>query len=33
MMRRWKVVVGSLGMLIALFIFGACSTNSKDKDT
>ena len=33
MMRKWKVVVGSLGMLIALFIFGACSTNSKDKDT
>ncbi|HFD3655812.1 TPA: zinc ABC transporter substrate-binding protein, partial [Enterococcus faecium] len=31
MMRKWKVVVGSLGILIALFILGACSTNSKDK--
>ncbi|HAQ2402341.1 TPA: zinc ABC transporter solute-binding protein, partial [Enterococcus faecium] len=33
MMRKWKAVLGSLGILIALFIFGACSTNSKDKDT
>ena len=32
MMRKWKAVLGSLGILIALFIFGACSINSKDKD-
>ena len=32
MMRKWEAVLGSLGILIALFIFGACSINSKDKD-
>lgn len=32
MMRKWKVVVGSLGMLIVFFIFGVCLINSKDKD-
>lgn len=32
MMRKWKAVLGSLGILIALFYIGACSINSKDKD-